>query len=96
MPVRWNSTDKMLKAVLHLEKPIQRVLLNQDWDESVRTNLTLTDTDWACLKEIAVFFDIFRRPTVQSQAEQYPTLHNAIPNYLYMIRQLNVWQNQNQ
>jgi hypothetical protein len=30
MPVRWNSTDKMLKAVLHLEKPIQRVLLNQD------------------------------------------------------------------
>jgi hypothetical protein len=96
MPVRWNSTDKMLKAVLHLEKPIQRVLLNQDWDESVRTNLTLTDTDWACLKEIAVFFDIFRRPTVQSQAEQYPTLHNAIPNYLHMIRQLNVWQNQNQ
>jgi hypothetical protein len=29
---------------------------------------------------MAVFFDIFRRPTIQSQAEQYPTLHNVIPN----------------
>jgi hypothetical protein len=45
MPVRWNSIDKMLKAVLYLEKPIQRVLLNQNWDESVCTNLTLIDTD---------------------------------------------------
>jgi hypothetical protein len=35
MAVRWNSTDKMLKAVLHLENPIRRVLLNQDWDEAV-------------------------------------------------------------
>jgi hypothetical protein len=45
IPVRWNSTDKMLKAVLHLEKLIQCVLLNQNWDELVHTNLTLTDTD---------------------------------------------------
>jgi len=41
---------------------------------------------------MAVFFDIFRRPIVQSQAEKYPTLHNVIPNYLHMLRQLNVWQ----
>jgi hypothetical protein len=41
---------------------------------------------------MAVFFDIFRRPTVQSQAEKYPTLHNFIANYLYMLRQLNIWQ----
>jgi hypothetical protein len=41
---------------------------------------------------MAIFFDIFRRPTVQSQADKYPTLYNVIPNYLYMTRQLNVWQ----
>ena len=41
---------------------------------------------------MAVFFDIFRRPTVQSQAKNHPTLRNTISNYLYMIRQLNVWQ----
>lgn len=92
MPIRWNSTDKMIKAMLRMERAIRTVLREQQWDESVRENLTLTDADWECLKEMAVFFDIFRRPTVQSQAEQYPTLHNVIPNYLHMIRQLNVWQ----
>jgi hypothetical protein len=92
MPIRWNSTDKMIKAMLRMEKAIRAVLTAQHWDESVRDNLTPTDEDWECLKEMAVFFDIFRRPTIQSQAEQYPTLHNVITNYLHMIRQLNVWQ----
>jgi hypothetical protein len=82
----------MIKAMLRIEKAIRVVLIAQYWDESVRDNLTPTDEDWECLKEMAVFFDIFRRPTIQSQAEQYPTLHNVIPNYLYIIRQLNVWQ----
>jgi hypothetical protein len=30
MPVRWNSTDRMNKAMLHLERPIRAVLLRQD------------------------------------------------------------------
>jgi len=92
MPVRWNSTDNLLKAALRMEKPIRAVLMNQEWDQSVRRHLTPTEEDWDILKEMAVFFDIFRRPTVQSQAENYPTLRNTIPNYLHMIRQLNVWQ----
>ena len=92
MPVRWNSTDNLLKAALRMEKPIRAVLMNQEWDQSVRRNLTPSEEDWNILKEMAVFFDIFRRPTVQSQAENYPTLRNTIPNYLHMIRQLNVWQ----
>lgn len=66
MPVRWNSTDKMLTTALKMEKPIRAVLLNQEWDPSVRANLTPTDEDWALLKEMSVFFDIFRRPIVQS------------------------------
>jgi hypothetical protein len=82
----------MNKAMLHLERPIRAVLIRQDWDESVRENLTLTDADWACLKEMAVFFDIFRKPTIESQAEKYPTLYNAIPNYLHILRMLNVQQ----
>ena len=45
---------------------------------------------------MAIFFDIFRRPTVQAQAELYPTLHNVIPNYLYMLRQLNVQKAQDE
>jgi hypothetical protein len=30
MPVRWNSTDKMIKAALRIEKAIRAVLLNQE------------------------------------------------------------------
>jgi hypothetical protein len=92
MPVRWNSTDNMVKAVLRMEQAIRVVLTTQQWDRSVYRHLTPTDEDWNTLKEMAKFFDIFRRPTVQSQADDYPTLHNTIPNYLQMIRQLNVWQ----
>ena len=43
---------------------------------------------------MVVFFNIFRKPTAESQADEYSTLHNAIPNYLYILRQLNVWQAQ--
>jgi hypothetical protein len=92
MPVRWNSTDELLKAAIKMERPIRAVLYSQTWDDSVHQNLTPTDTDWALFRELAIFFNIFRRPTVQSQAERYPTLHNTIPNYLHMIRMLNVWQ----
>jgi hypothetical protein len=42
------------------------------------------------------FFNIFRKPTIKSQADHYPTCHNVIPDYLHMIGQLNVWQIQNQ
>jgi hypothetical protein len=45
MPIRWNSTDKMIKAMLRMERAIRAVLREQQWDESVRTHLTLTDTD---------------------------------------------------
>jgi hypothetical protein len=45
---------------------------------------------------MSVFFNVFRKPTVQSQGELYPTLHNVVPNYIHMIRQMNVWQNQDE
>jgi hypothetical protein len=84
----------MLSAGLHIKKAIKAVLTAQTWDKSVKENLTPTEEDWNTLKEMAVFFNIFRRPTVQSQADEYPTLHNTIPNYLHILRQLNVWQAQ--
>ena len=66
MPVRWNSTDRMLGAALRMEKAIRAVLYNQEWDSSVRSKLTPTDDDWATLKEMSVFFDLFRKPTIKS------------------------------
>ncbi len=91
MPVRWGSTDKMLKALIRMEQPIRMVLRQQTWDPSVREHLYLCDDDWAMLKEVAVFFEVFSRPTVQSQADKYPTLHNVTANYLHLIRHMNVW-----
>ncbi len=45
MPVRWNSTDKMLIAGLYIEKAIKVVLTTQTWDKLVKENLTLTEED---------------------------------------------------
>ena len=77
-----------------MEKAIRAVLAQQDWDKSVKAHLTPTDSDWSTLKEMSTFFKVFYKPTVKSQAELYGTLHNIIPNYIHMIRQINVWQNQ--
>ena len=90
MPIRWNSTDKLLQTGLHLEPALRAVLRHQTWDPSVKANLTLDNSDWLTLKEMAIFFDLFSKLIVQSQADKYPTLHNVIPNYLYIIRQLNI------
>jgi hypothetical protein len=38
------------------------------------------------------FFNLLYKPIIASQADKYPTLHNTIPDYLHMIRHLNVWQ----
>lgn len=94
MPVRWNSTDSLLQSALHMEDAIRAVLSTQKWDKSVRDHLTPSPDDWKLLKEMAIFFNLFRRPTVESQAEKYPTLHNTIPNYLLIMRQLNIWKDQ--
>jgi hAT family C-terminal dimerisation region len=94
MPVRWNSTDKFLKAILHLEGAIRRVLRDQKWDDSVRENLTPTEEDWAQLKEMERFFNLFRKPTIASQADKYETLHNTIPDYVHILRHLNIWKEQ--
>ena len=96
MPVRWNSTAKLLKAALQLEGAIRRVLKDQQWDKSVRENLTPTDDDWEQLREMERFFNLFYKPTIASQAEKYPTLHNTIPDYIYLIRQLNIWKEQDE
>jgi hypothetical protein len=74
-----------------MEKAIRAVLYNQEWDSSVRIKLTLIDEDWNTLKEMGVFFDIFRKPTIKSQADHYPILHNIVPDYLYIMHQLNNW-----
>ena len=69
MPIRWNSTDKMLSTGLHLKKALDAVLLAQEWDNSVKEYLILIVQDWATLKEMAKFFDLFRQPTVKLQAD---------------------------
>jgi hypothetical protein len=41
---------------------------------------------------MGIFFNIFRKPMIKSQADHYPTLYNVVPDYLHMIHQLNTWQ----
>jgi hypothetical protein len=80
----------MLKIFLQLKGPITSVLATQEWDESVKANLTSDKADWQCLEEIETFFELFRRLTIESQAGSYLILHNTIPDYLFLIRQMKV------
>ena len=91
MPVQWSSTDYMLMIFLHLKKAINSVLAIQEWDASVREHLTPNQDDWQVLEEMKVFFELFRRPTTKSQADNYPTLHNTIPDYLFLMRRMKVY-----
>ena len=61
MLIRWNLTDKILDIRLYIKKAIIAVLTAQTWDKSVKQNLILIKEDWNILKEIVVFFNIFRR-----------------------------------
>jgi hypothetical protein len=78
--------------MLAMERPIRSVLRDQHWDKSVQEKLTLTDDDWAQLNQMERVFNLFRKPIIASQAEKYETLHNTIPDYLHMLRQLNIWK----
>jgi hypothetical protein len=51
----------MLSARLYIKKAIKAILTAQTWDKSVKENLTLIKEDKNILKEIVVFFNIFRR-----------------------------------
>ena len=51
----------MLDARLHIKKAIIAVLTTQTWDKSVKQNLILIKEDWNILKEIVVFFNIFKK-----------------------------------
>jgi hypothetical protein len=47
------------------------VLKDQQWDKSVRENLTSTDDDWEQLREMERFFNLFYKPTIYST--RYPS-----------------------
>lgn len=88
MPVRWNSTHKMLESAIKLQVPITAICASQQWDISMR-DIALNANDWSTIKELELFFVIFLRPSQKLQASTYPTLNYAIPQYLKMINKLN-------
>ena len=93
MPIRWNSTYDMLYKALKLQGPITAHCAAQQLDSSIR-DIALTASDWSHLQDLLAFFQIFIRPSRQLQAEEYPTLNKAIPQYLRMINKLKVQQTQ--
>lgn len=77
----------MISLFLDLKKPIQSVLATQTFDRSLKA-LNLDDKDWGVLTDISSFFEGFAKPTVRSQADQYPTLQRIVPQFIAILRQL--------
>jgi hypothetical protein len=67
----------MLDLWLRFEEQIQQVLVihRAEIDQFTLDNLILTSEERTTLKEVKEFFSIFRKPTVQAQADEYPTLY---------------------
>ena len=66
MLIYQNLTDKILVARLYIKKAIKAILTIQTWDKLIKENLTLIKEDWDSLKEMAIFFNIFKKPIIQS------------------------------
>jgi hypothetical protein len=86
MPVRWNSTYKMLEAALALQTPIIAVCATQTLDISM-PDVCLTGPDWLQLAELQEFL-IFFRPSEKMQGSAFPTLNYVIPQYILMLQKL--------
>ena len=65
MLIYQNLTDKILVARLYIKKAIKAILTIQTWDKLIKENLTLIKEDWDSLKEMAIFFNIFKKPIIQ-------------------------------
>ena len=80
----------MLKVWLKLEKAIKAVCVVHSWemDDFVCEKLIPTDQDQAIIKELKEFYDVFRKPIVQAQADSYPTLYRTIPQIVILRRKL--------
>ena len=83
--IQQNLIDKILVISLYIKKAIRAILTIQSWDKLRKENLMLIEDNQSTLKEIIVFFNIFRKPIIKSQVNKYFTLYNAIPNYFYIL-----------
>jgi hypothetical protein len=88
MPVRWNSTHKMMESFLKLQAPITAFLNIAAPTDPVKAKLALSPGEWSAIHEIKTFFLIFVQPSVRAQADTYPTLHRTIPQIIAIKRQL--------
>jgi hypothetical protein len=91
MPVRWNSTYRMVDSALELQIPITAHCASQTLDMSMR-DIQLTSPDWLQLAELRELFLIFVRPSTKMQGSQYPTLNYVIPQYILMLQKLKILQ----
>ena len=71
----------MISLFLDLKKPIQSVLATRTFDRSLKA-LNLDDKDWGVLTDILLYFEALAKPTVRSEADQYPTLHRIVPQFI--------------
>ena len=77
----------MLRLFLYLKPTIQAIQATQTNDKSLKC-LNLSNNDWDTLEEIQKFFEVFKEATICMQADKYPTLHQTVPFYVHLMREL--------
>ncbi len=87
MSVRMSSTHHMLQVAIKAPTSIAAHCATQKLDSSMRA-LQLNEEDMDILEQIERVFTIFVRPTIRIQADKYPILNSAVPQYPNMMQEL--------
>ena len=70
MPVRWNSTFKMIQVALRLKKPLDALMRN-----SLKlSNFILEDAEWKLVEDMAKYLRPFSKMTDKISVQNIPTL----------------------
>ena len=80
----------MLDIFLLLEKAIKAVLLlhRHEIEKFVVDKLLLEEEDQEIIRQAKDFYALFRKPTIEAQADVYPTLYRTIPQLILLRRKL--------
>ena len=71
---RWNSTETMLKSLLH-----NREVLKRAAEDINKPEITMDDHEWQVVSELQILLEKLTEATVTLEAEKYPTLGFVIP-----------------
>ncbi|CAG7714118.1 unnamed protein product, partial [Allacma fusca] len=89
MPIRWNSTLKMLQRCLHLRKALDATMKSDDY----LAGLTLSESEWSLVAEMVKFLEPFGEMTNRTSKQYLPLMSLTAAIYIQLYEHLESYKN---